>query len=157
MSELNNHYQSILKDIEENIKDEKELQFVKSKINELSMMFMDVIDRLTVITDLRIKSVEEMQEKLDSKLARVQKEVDGIQNDIYEDDDNYEFEIVCPYCNYEFSTDIDSEVNTEIKCPECNNIIELDWNCEDEGCLHECSHCDSVCEDQDEKAEDDDM
>ena len=48
----------------------------------------------------------------------------NISNDIYEDEDD--FEIVCPYCNFEFIADID-ESKTEIICPECENVIELDW------------------------------
>ena len=41
--------------------------------------------------------------------------------------EDFEFEIVCPYCNYEFIADID-EHEDEILCPECNNPIELDWS-----------------------------
>ena len=41
--------------------------------------------------------------------------------------DNFDFEITCPYCNYEFFVDID-ENKTEIECPECKNTIELDWS-----------------------------
>ena len=34
------------------------------------------------------------------------------------------------------------EEKEEIKCPKCNNIIELDWNSEDEySCDGNCSHC----------------
>ena len=55
MSELSNRYQQIMKDLQTNIKDEKDKEFVIGKFQELSMMFMDVIDRLTYLTDLRIK------------------------------------------------------------------------------------------------------
>ena len=33
----------------------------------------------------------------------------------------------CPYCNYEFQTDYDEDIN-EIPCPECGRIIEIDWS-----------------------------
>ena len=62
MSELSNRYQQIMKDLQTNIKDEKDKEFVIGKFQELSMMFMDVIDRLTYLTDLRIKEVEEQIE-----------------------------------------------------------------------------------------------
>lgn len=146
MSELSNRYQQIMKDLQANIKDEKDKEFVISKFQELSMMFMDVIDRLTYLTDLRIKEVEEQQKEIDDRMTKIQKAVDGIESDIYEDEESYEFEIVCPYCNNEFTTNISSEVNTEVECPECHNMIELDWNGdEDEECTHNCSGCGHDC------------
>lgn len=157
MSELSNKYQQIMKELRTNIKDEQEKEFVMSKFQELSMMFMDVIDRLTYLTDLRVKEIEEQQKKIDKRMVKIQKAVDGIESDIYEDDENYEFEIVCPYCNHEFVTDINSDVNTEVECPECHNMIELDWNGEEEEeCSHHCSDChyDCVAEDDEDSSYD---
>lgn len=157
MSELSNKYQQIMKELRTNIKDEQEKEFVMSKFQELSMMFMDVIDRLTYLTDLRVKEIEEQQKEIDKRMVKIQKAVDGIESDIYEDDENYEFEIVCPYCNHEFVTDINSDVNTEVECPECHNMIELDWNGEEEEeCSHHCSDChyDCVAEDDEDSSYD---
>ncbi|MBR1802558.1 MAG: hypothetical protein IJ777_01070 [Clostridia bacterium] len=152
MSDLNNRYQAILKELEQNIQNEEELQFVKDKFNDLSMMFMDVIDRLTALTDMRIKSIEKTQQEMEHRMEKVQRAVDDIQSDIYEDEENYEFEITCPYCNHQFTTDIDAEFNTEVECPECHNTIELDWNDEEEiGCGSNCSHCASPCGVQEEE------
>ncbi len=145
MSDLKNHYQAILTELENHFQNEEDRAFVLNKFQELSMMFMDVIDRLTYLTDIRVKEVEEKQKEIDSRIETVKKAVDGIENDIYEDDEAYEFEIVCPYCNHEFVADINSEENLEVECPECHNIIELDWN-EDEECGGCCSHCNG-CED----------
>ena len=152
MSDLNNRYQAILKELEQNIQNEEELQFVKDKFNDLSMMFMDVIDRLTALTDMRIKSIEKTQQEMEHRMEKVQRAVDDIQSDIYEDEENYEFEITCPYRNHQFTTDIDAEFNTEVECPECHNTIELDWNDEEEiGCGSNCSHCASPCGVQEEE------
>ena len=142
MSDIKGKYKKILEDLENNIKDSEDLQYAKEKFMELSLLFMDIIDRLTILTDARIKEIEEKQTEIDNKISSVQSIVDEIEGDIYEDDENYEFEIVCPYCNYEFTTDIADEEKEEIKCPKCNNIIELDWNSEDEySCYGNCSHC----------------
>ena len=122
MSDLKNHYQAILTELENHFQDEEDKVFVLNKFQELSMMFMDVIDRLTYLTDIRIKEVEERQQEIDNRIETVKKAVDGIENDIYEDDEAYEFEIVCPYCNHEFVADINSEENAEVECPECHNL-----------------------------------
>ena len=144
MSDIKGKYKKILEDLENNIKDSEDLQYAKEKFMELSLLFMDIIDRLTILTDARIKEIEEKQTEIDNKISSVQSIVDEIEGDIYEDDENYEFEIVCPYCNYEFTTDIADEEKEEIKCPKCNNIIELDWDQDEEyACGGDCSHCHS--------------
>ncbi len=171
MSELSNRYQQIMRDLQTNIKDEDDKEFVINKVQELSMMFMDIIDRLTYLTDLKIKEVETQQKQIDERMATLQKAVDGIESDIYEDDETYEFEITCPYCNHEFVTDISADISTDVECPECHNMIELDWNGEDEDCEHDCSCCEHDCvgedeanydvaesdEDEDKKNDDEDM
>ena len=65
--------------------------------------------------------------------------IKNITKDIY---DEYEdFEIICPYCNYEFDSDVDETVS-EVICPECENVIELDWGNEEESsCGGSCSNC----------------
>lgn len=148
MSDLKGKYKRILEDLETNIKDPEDLIYTKEKFMELTLIFMDIIDRLTALTDARIKEIEEKQEEINSKINSVQSMVDEIEGDIYEDDD-YEFEIVCPYCNYEFTTDMEDGEKDEVKCPNCNNIIELDWN-EEDACTGDCSHCHSeqVAEDE---------
>lgn len=167
MSDLKGKYKKILEDLENNIKNPEDLVYAKEKFMELTLIFMDIIDRLTLLTDARIKEMEERQEEINNRINNVQSAIDEIEGDIYEDDENYEFEIVCPYCNYEFTTDIADEEKEEIKCPNCNNIIELDWNGEEEySCLGDCSHCheEKVAEDeekynakQEENNEDEDM
>lgn len=155
MSEMSGKYRQIITDLENGIKDEETLEFVKEKFADMSMMFIDMIDRITAMTDKRIEQIEEKQNEINAKINSVQSAVDGIESDIYEaDDSNYEFEIVCPYCNYEFTTDIEDENKEEIICPECHNTIELDWNQDDfdecTGSCHSChSHC-GVAEDEEE-------
>ncbi len=142
MSDIKGKYKKILEDLENNIKDEQDLMYAKEKFMELTLIFMDIVDRLTLLTDLRIKEVEERQKEISEKINSVQSMVDEIEGDIYEDEEDYEFEIVCPYCNYQFTTDMADEEKEEIKCPKCQNVIELDWNSDDEyGCSGDCMHC----------------
>ena len=147
MSDMNGRYKQIIEDLEKNIKAPEQLDFVKEKFSELSMLFVDMLDRVTRLTDNKIQEIETKQQEIINKIDSVQSIVDEIESDIYEgEDENYEFEIVCPYCNYEFTADIEDENKEEIQCPECNNTIELDWNLEEEfGCSGSCSHCASSC------------
>lgn len=153
MSDLRSRYQKIIKELDEHITDPEEKKFIIGKFQELSMVFMDIIDRITYITDVKVKEVEDKQKEIEGKLGAMQQVVDDIESDIYEEDGSYEFEIICPYCNYEFVADISCDVNTEVECPECHNVIELDWNGEEDSCSeHSCTHCQHDCS-QNEKVE----
>ena len=160
MSVLNDNYKKIISEIEEKVSNPEELEFVKKKVAELSMMFIETIDTLTQSTEQRIKEIEEKQNQIESKINKVESAVSEIENDIYSDEEaNFEFEIVCPYCNNEFVTEVndEEEMKKEVKCPECNNVIELDWNDEDEGCTGDCHGCHGCSEEDFEDDEDDDM
>lgn len=133
MSKLSEEYLKILKDIDKNISNEDEKQYVLKKVAELSSLYMDLVDR---VSGFNLQRMDELERRLD----KVKGTVDLIKKDIYEDED-YDFEIVCPYCNHEFVADVEDELKEEIECPECHNIIELDWDGEDEGCSGSCSSC----------------
>ena len=162
MSVLGDNYKRILSEIETKITDPDDLKFVKEKFSELSMIFMEVIDNLTDVADEKIKSIEEKQKIIEDKMARVESAVNEIESDIYEDDEenqNYEFEIVCPYCDHEFITEITGK--NEIACPNCKNIIELDWNDDEEqecaGHCSSCNGCNTSFEDNEQEDNEDDM
>lgn len=156
MSEINDKYKQIMEDIENSIKDQQTLDLVKNKISELSLLFIDMLDRVTRLTDTKIQNIENKQKEIIERVNLVQNSVENIENDIYEDDENFEFEIVCPYCNYEFIADIEDENKDEIQCPECHNTIELDWNLDEDisTCSGECSHCNSACNTEEDKSND---
>lgn len=163
MAKLSEEYSKIIKNIEENISDENEKKYVLSKVSELASLYMDIIDRVTSVNSDRMDELEKYQDQLEQKLDKVKETVDLIKKDIYEDEE-YDFEIVCPYCNHEFVANVEDELKEEIECPECHNVIELDWDGEDDCCSGGCASCGHhhvECEEDDEEEdkndEDDDM
>ena len=159
MSKVSEEYLKIIREIGEHISNEEERKYVLDKVSELSSLYIDLIDRATEINDKKINAIEEKQRELDEKLAKVNGYVNLIKKDIYEDED-YDFEIVCPYCNHEFVADIEDELKEEIECPECHNKIELDWDGEDDDCCSGgccgCGHHDECGCDEDEEDSDTD-
>lgn len=157
MSKLSEEYLKILKDIDKNISNEDEKQYVLKKVSELSSLYMDIIDRVTSVNSKRMDELEKYQDELEEKLDKVKNTVDLIKKDIYEGED-YDFEIVCPYCNHEFVADVEDELKEEIECPECHNIIELDWDGDEDGCTGCCSSCGhhDECENDEDKEDSDD-
>ena len=126
MSEFDEKYNKIIEDISKNIKDEKELQFVKEKMNELSAIFINMFNQVNNSSEKRITDLEKNQKGLEEKINKVEKFIEDMKKDIYDeyDEEDYEFEIICPYCNHIFTSEIKTEENEEIECPECHNIIE---------------------------------
>lgn len=161
MANLGEEYNRILSEIERTISNENEREIVKQKVVELSSLFISTMEKMSDMVENKIAKVEEKQKELDEKIEKVNKSVNEIENDIYDEENGeFDFEIVCPYCSYEFVTDLNMLDNekSEIKCPECNNIIELDWNDneEEEGCSGHCCDCHG-CGDEEENDEDEDM
>lgn len=145
MSELSKKYSEILKEIDQNITDEKQNQYVKNKISEISIIFIDIIDRMSEMLEQRMSEIEKSQTNIESRLQGVQSLVDAIEEDVF--DDNSDIEITCPYCNNDFIAEFNEDQNNEIECPECHNIVELDINAdydEDNG-ISQNSECPGSC------------
>lgn len=148
MSELSKKYSEIIKEIDENITDEKQNQYIKSKISDISIIFIDMIDKMSEILDQRMSKIEKSQSNIENRLEGIQSLIDAIEEDVYEND--VDIEITCPYCNYDFIAEFNENENNEIECPECHNIVELDINADyDEdsgispscGCQRSCGNC----------------
>lgn len=152
MSLLKNEYKSFLDDIEKNIKDKDDLEYIKQRFSAFMDVVLNQMDSIMNYKDEKINELEKMQNELDARMAKMQQVIDHIEKDIY-DEDGFDFEIVCPYCNYEFVIDLD-ENKSEIECPECKNMIELDWtgNIDDEqsGCGGSCHGCHGCGEEDDD-------
>ena len=159
MSKFKNEYKSFLDDIEKNIKNPDDLNYIKERFAK----FMDVvIEKMDQVLDFKNQELDhllEMQKGLENRMDKMQRIIDNIEKDIYSDE-GFDFEIICPYCNYEFIADVD-ENKTEIECPECKNMIELDWSGDTEddmdSCSGNCAGCSGCDEEDPEQDDDDDM
>jgi len=149
MSNLNTEFKTILETLEKNIKDKDDLELVKVQMFKLYNLFFDEVTNLENLANFRMAEVAEKQASMEERLESIQKEVKNISVDIYGeeelDDEDYDFTISCPYCNNEFTVEIE-DMKDEVTCPECNNVIELDWGheCDEDGCSgcghHHCHH-----------------
>ncbi len=151
MSKLQENFKTIIKKIEERITDPEELKFIKEQIADLSMLYIDELNKIMDLSERQVNQVFENQKLLEKKLERVERGMSTIEKELFVEDE-YDFEIVCPYCNHEFVTEIDSN-KKEVECPECHNIIELDWNGEehDHECFdHHCGGCHGCSQEDDE-------
>lgn len=133
LDELGDEMKRYIKDLEDNIETEKDLKYICDRSRILFNVIFSVFNRLANQEDENIKEIKRRQKKhekrmeeIESKMEYLDENIEHIYKDIYEDEEG-DFQIICPYCNYEFSADID-ENEVEIFCPDCNNPIELDWS-----------------------------
>ena len=125
MGILKNEYKSFLDDIEKNVKNKEDLEYVKQRFASFLDVVLDQMDYIMDYKQNEIAKLENTQNMLTAKMNEMQQVINNIEKDIYVED-GFDFEIVCPYCDYEFIIDVDEE-KTEIECPQCKNTIELDW------------------------------
>lgn len=163
MSKLTKRYHELVEVLEKNVKDPQELEMAKRKLIELSLYYAEIINSFL--------DMQDNMETITKNIKKLQGRVDNIEEDIYIDsdeieddeteetrsdylqDNDYEFEITCPYCDYEFITDSSYKNENSIECPKCHKTIELDWN-NDEECNGECRDCRAHCyENEDEYLE----
>lgn len=153
MSDLKKKFSAIIADIEKNIKNKDDLDYVKTQVYNVSMLFLDELDKLAEINLGRLNVLIEREKELSKKIANMEKMVNNIEKEVFIPQD-CDFEIVCPYCNAEFVEDLKDGAEPEIKCPECGNVIELDWHEDEEECEHHCggecncADCEEDCDDE---------
>lgn len=152
MTTLKEEYKKFLEDIEKNIKNKEDLEYIKERFTNFMNVVIDQMENVLDYKEEKMNQLEEKQRQIEDKMNKMQDIIDHIEKDIYSED-GFDFEIICPYCNYEFIVDMD-ENKTEVQCPECQNIIELDWSgdIDDENpeCNGGCSHCNGCDDDQEE-------
>ena len=147
MSNLNAKFKKILEDMEQNIQNKEDLEYIKVQIFNLYNMFFDEVNKIEENTVARMESLAVTQATLQEKVEELENEIKSIEKELYIEEDS-DFSITCPYCNNEIIFECE-DLKDEIECPECNNIIELDWG-DDCGCGNECScgdecDCDDKC------------
>jgi len=151
MADLSSKYKKIINNLEKSLKDKQELEYVKEQVFAITSLFLDELDKIIEISENKMQDLVASQAELQKKISKVENSVNEIERDIYmEDSEEFEFQITCPYCNHEFTTDLTSTTQ-EVECPDCKNIIELDWNEDDcSSCGSEdCSGCHGHHEDED--------
>ena len=135
MGILKNEYKSFLDDIEKNVKNKEDLEYVKKRFASFLDIVLDQIDYVMDYKKDEIAKLENTQNQLVSQINQMQEVIDHIEKDIYSED-GFDFEIVCPYCNYEFIIDVDENKTEDIEGEENNH-----GGCQGGSC-HGCNGCD---------------
>ena len=157
MSELQDNFKKIMDDLEANIENKKDLDYIKKQVYQISILFIDELDKMADLNMNKMNAMIERHKELNDRIAKLESTMNTIEKELFVDEWS-DFEITCPYCNHEFAVDFSKGVQKEVTCPECDNVIELDWNQEvEQDCMGHCASCESNCvENENEEQEDDD-
>lgn len=68
MSQLQDNFNAIIAKIEERITDADELNFIKERIAEISMLYIDELNKIMDLSERRVNKVFENQKILEKKL-----------------------------------------------------------------------------------------
>ena len=128
MTDLKKRFNNILQDIEKNVTNKQDLDYIKTQVYNISLLFLDELDKLAEINLNRLNTMVDREKELEAKIESMEKIIDKLEKEVYSSDEDSDFEIVCPYCNSEFIEDFSNGIKYEVRCPECENLIELDWN-----------------------------
>lgn len=160
MANLKKKFNAIIADLEKNIKNKEDLEYIKSQVYNISLLFLDEIDNITELSLDRMNIMLEREKELANKVTKMEKALDNLEKEVFISQ-SCDVEIECPYCGAEFLEDLTVDMEREIKCPECGNTIELDWH-EEDACGHNCGgecscdHCEEEQEDEEAEAENED-
>lgn len=128
MTDLKKRFNNILQDIEKNVTNKQDLDYIKTQVYNISLLFLDELDKLAEINLNRLNTMVDREKELEAKIESMEKIINNLEKEVYSSDEDSDFEIVCPYCNSEFIEDFSNGIKYEVRCPECDNLIELDWN-----------------------------
>ena len=128
MTDLKKRFNKILQDIEKNVTNKEDVNYIKTQVYNISLLFLDELDKLAEINLNRLNTMINREKELETKIENMEKIINKLEKEVYSSDDDSDFEIVCPYCNTEFIEDFSNGIKYEVRCPECDNVIELDWN-----------------------------
>lgn len=122
---LSSKFKEVIKNLENHIKDKKDLDFAKMQVTELTMEYLKELGKVEDNYDSKFNRCLQRIDELEKKIEEIDEENILLENDI-------EMEpITCPYCNIKFLIEYDN-TQKEVKCPDCKNIIELDWENNDD-------------------------
>ena len=97
MADLSSKYKKIINNLEKNIKDKQELEYIKEQVYAITSLFLDELDKIIEISENKMQDLLANQTELQEKINKVESSVNEIEKDIYmEDEEEFEFQITCP-------------------------------------------------------------
>lgn len=98
-------------------------------------LLLAIVDALSDMAD-EVYEVEDLQDEIQLQLDEVDEDLAELEDFIYGEDEEDEFSVECPSCGDLIYLDAETLESCEdsIVCPSCNEKIEIEYDCDCEGC-----------------------
>ena len=98
-------------------------------------LLLAIVDALSDTAD-EIYEMQDIQDEMQLQLDDVDEDLAELEDIFYEDEDEDEFSVECPSCGDLIYLDAETLEACEdsIACPSCNEKIEIEYDCDCEGC-----------------------
>lgn len=116
---LDKKFNEVIEELDKNMESKSDSKYAKMVITELTLVYLDEIHKLELDYEKRLKICNARLKDLEQRLT-------GLEDEIFDESDEEFFSVTCPYCNANIMVS-SFEHDSEIECPECKNMIELDW------------------------------
>lgn len=116
---LDKKFNEVIEELDKNMESKSDSKYAKMVITELTLVYLDEIYKLELDYEKRLKICNARLKDLEQRLT-------GLEDEIFDESDEEFFSVTCPYCNANIMVS-SFEHDSEIECPECKNMIELDW------------------------------
>ena len=83
MADLSSKYKKIINNLEKNIKDKQELEYIKEQVYAITSLFLDELDKIIEISENKMQDLLANQTELQEKINKVESSVNEIEKDIY--------------------------------------------------------------------------
>ena len=81
MVSIKNEYKSFLDDIEKNIKNKEDLEYIKKRFADFLEVVIEKMDYILDYKEEEMNKLEEKQNQIEAKISSMQKMIDNIEND----------------------------------------------------------------------------
>ena len=99
--DINKRFEDLMEDLQKNIENPKDLEYAREQVKKLASVFITEMEKMEEYTDTKFAELTKKQEIVEEKMAYLETTLRGIEKDVYDVDENYDLEVVCPYGNYE--------------------------------------------------------
>ena len=96
LEDLKQEMSNFFKDIDENIKDEKEQLYLKKRTAELVDFMMNEIEKIINYKEEKLNTIIKKQEQTDHIIEILNDKMDNIYEDIYDETVESDFLVTCP-------------------------------------------------------------
>ena len=83
MAELSRKFRKIISDMEKNFENKNDLEYAKSQIANMFLIFMDTIEMIVSNNESKMQQIMDNQENINKKISKIENSVNKMEKDIY--------------------------------------------------------------------------